>query len=103
MQNQSWKEKIIFSEWKVKQKMFLQAGNFRSGAQKPWGAKEEEEEEVGVNIAQQPFERLWVCQKIHTFASYAVLPTLAPCDPPRIKGQKSPKLIVSNWGLKSHL
>ena len=70
---------------------------------KPWGAKEEEEEEVGVNIAQQPFERLWVCQKIHTFASYAVLPTLAPCDPPRIKGQKSPKLIVSNWGLKSHL
>ena len=50
----------------------------------------------GVNIAQQPFERLWVCQKIHTFASYAVLPTLAPCDPPRIKGQKSPKLIVSN-------
>ena len=47
----------------------------------------------GVNIAQQPFERLWVCQKFIHSQARRRFKHYAPCDPPRIKGQKSPTLL----------
>ena len=92
MQNQSCVRKSFSQNgrWCTQQKMFLQAGNFRSGARKPW-AKEEERR---CEYCSTTFWKTMGVSKMHTFASQKALQALCPMWPPAYKRTKKSNTFI---------